>query len=688
MDSASTDSAKVHAHIALAKWNLDADYLDAVTHAAKAVAVATQSGTNTLVATALTMRALVYWHNGAYDASVDCHNRSLTIQKEIGNASDASDNYHGIAMNNYYRANYMEAIRFHELALSEFRKNGNRAREAVVLNHIGLVYHKMGNYPRAIQYLLESTRIRKGLDGYQGRTYSFSGLSPFLRSREFYLEELRSQRRSLAKFRQQGNPESVLQTLYNLGRIYVELNFPDSAILVCRQAINQAISIKKRPDYYLLGTAFLKSGAIDSAIWANSEGLGMSRKRGTQIGILAGYTSLGDALFAADRKDDALENYQIGLEMTRAMGNQLDVVMVLQMTAKVLAALGRHQEAAQRCEESIRLAKRISAKTQLMDGYFLMAEVRAQNGQFSEAYLSERQGKLLSDSIIAGEADLQFARIQAQYELDRMNEDIKLLNQEKQIQHEKIRSKDILIYSSIIGLALTIMLAFSTFRRFRQKNLDNKVLLEQKNQIEMLLAEIHHRVKNSLQVISSLINLKARHATSDTSEALNQLNGRIYSMSLVHEKLYMNENLLPIKLDEYLTDVSRHLITTFEDKENPILLDLDCHPVTVDAETVLTCGLIANELVANAVKYAFGSHQQDRKISIKLRQEQRSVFLRISDNGQSGKPIAIDFKKSFGLRFVDQLVQSKLKGDWKLATDSAGCGVLVSIHFTNGLSLN
>jgi two-component sensor histidine kinase len=688
LDSASTDSARVHSHIALAKWNLDGDFPEAAAHAEKAVTASILSGIDELIASAHTSHALTHWHNGEYDKSVDSYNRSLAIQKRIGNADAMGINYHGIAMNHYYRANYPDAITFHHHALREFQKAGNKSRESLTLNHLGLVYHKMGNFPQAIHYLYESTRIRKNLDGYLGRTNSFSGMSPFLRSEEFYREELKFQRISFDDFIQQGDEESVLQTLYNLGRIYVELNYPDSAILSCRQAIAKASQIGKRPDYYLLGTAYLKAGMIDSGIQAHRRGLEISKARGTQIGILNGNTLLGDALFAANRKEEALRSYRTGLEMTRAMGNQLDVVMGLQRVANVLMSMGQVNDAGQVCRESIELARRLGTKNQLRDGYSLMAELNGNSGHFSEAYHYHQQWKSLNDSIIAGEADLQFAQMHAQFELDRKNEDIRLLSQEKLIQQEKLRNKDILILGSILGIALTSLLALSIFLMFRQKARDNKVLLEQKGQIEMLLAEIHHRVKNSLQVISSLINLKARHATSDTSEALMQLNGRIYSMSLVHEKLYMNENLVPIKLDEYLTDVSRHLITTFEDKENPILLDLDCHPVTVDAETVLTCGLITNELVANAVKYAFGSHQQDRKVSIKLRQEQRSVFLRISDNGQSNKPIAIDFKKSFGLRFVDQLVKSKLKGDWKLATDSAGCGVLVSIHFSTGLNLN
>lgn len=680
LEVAKADSAVVHSLIALTRWNLDTYYPRAVDFATKAVENAVRSGQDALIAAAYTTRALTHWHNGEYDESVRCYNKSLTIQTEIGNPFEIGINYHGIAMNHYYQATYPQAIEFHAKALREFQNAGSKIREAQTLNHMGLVYHKIGDYRQAIYYLLESTKIKKNLPGYLGRTNSFSGDSPFVLTREFYTAELNKQQQSLTEFIQKGEGENILQTLYNIGTIYLELNHPDSAVLYCKQAVSQSRKIRKGPDYFLLGTAFLKSGAIDSAIYYHTKGIEVSKSRGTSLGLLRGYGELGDDFLLAGQMENALKYNLIAFELTQSMGNQLDMVIKLQKIAEILVAMGRLDEALQRCTESLELAKQISAKTYLKDAYFQMADILVRKDNFQEGFHFQQQGIALGDSIFAGEADLQFAQMWAKYDLESKEEHIKLLSQEKQLQQEKIRSKDQLIYSVIIGLGLLGMLAISTFRRYRLKNRANKILKEQKQQIEMLMMEIHHRVKNSLQVISSLINLKVRHATAETSEALNQLNGRIYSMSLVHEKLCHSEQSRQVQLDEYLVDISRHLIATFEDQEHPIHLDLDCDPVTVDPETVLTCGLIANELVANAVKYAFGGHQADRRIRINLRQEQSRVSFSISDNGFATKPLVTDFQKSFGLRFVDQLVKTKLKGEWNLAAEKDG--IQASIRFS------
>lgn len=204
--------------------------------------------------------------------------------------------------------------------------------------------------------------------------------------------------------------------------------------------------------------------------------------------------------------------------------------------------------------------------------------------------------------------------------------------------------------------------------------------LEMRNrENETLLAEIHHRVKNNLQIISSLINLKAKQSNSqETNEVLQQLNGRIFSLGLVHEKLYQNKNIQTIRLDEYLEELCRHLLTSFEEKEHPVLLRTNCESLEMDLDKALTCGLITNELFTNSMKYAFSLDQNHREIGVTLSSNGNLITLQVFDNGKSIKPVAGDLNKSFGLRFVDQLVKSKLGGSWEATREN---GSLTSIQF-------
>jgi two-component system, sensor histidine kinase PdtaS len=147
--------------------------------------------------------------------------------------------------------------------------------------------------------------------------------------------------------------------------------------------------------------------------------------------------------------------------------------------------------------------------------------------------------------------------------------------------------------------------------------------------------------------------------------------------------LYRTEDIQNIRLDEYLTEVSQQLITSFEGHDHPITLNLNCQAVEISADKALTCGLIANELITNAVKYAFTAQQQNCEITVGLIQSGNMVSLQISDNGSSTKPISGSFNKSFGSRFVDQLVIAKLGGEWSVKLEN---GVYIVIKFTASLN--
>lgn len=222
--------------------------------------------------------------------------------------------------------------------------------------------------------------------------------------------------------------------------------------------------------------------------------------------------------------------------------------------------------------------------------------------------------------------------------------------------------------------------------QLEQKVRERTEALEKKNhENEMLIGEIHHRVKNNLQVICSLINLKMTHSSTDTNAALQELNGRIFSMGLIHEKLlYQSDGLSSLRLDEYLEELSRHLMHSIGNPQNPVELELDCEPAASDAEMVLTCGIIVNELITNSLKHAFTAMQQKRKITVRLRRQPEYLMLEVSDNGECSRESTEKLKNSFGLRFVDNLVVSRLNSVWSLDTSRGFSATIKLRSLANG----
>ncbi|MEB3827762.1 PAS domain S-box protein [Phormidium sp. CCY1219] len=184
---------------------------------------------------------------------------------------------------------------------------------------------------------------------------------------------------------------------------------------------------------------------------------------------------------------------------------------------------------------------------------------------------------------------------------------------------------------------------------------------------EILLKEIHHRVKNNLYVVSSLLEMQADILENpQLTKLLAESQHRISSMALIHEKLYQSTDLGQIDLGEYLADLATNLFESYTINEERIQLCLETEPILVNIETAGPCGLIVNELVTNAMKHAFPDGIQGR-VRVKCHQDSSgSIHLIVEDNGV-GFPEGLDFRKttSMGLQLVDTLTD-QLEGTLEL----------------------
>ena len=174
---------------------------------------------------------------------------------------------------------------------------------------------------------------------------------------------------------------------------------------------------------------------------------------------------------------------------------------------------------------------------------------------------------------------------------------------------------------------------------------------------EVLLKEIHHRVKNNLQVISSLISLQADNLADECQRDLfGDLRDRVRSMALVHEKLYETANLARIEFAEYVRHLLHYLWRAHGSVAAAVNLKLDLQPVWLSAETAVPCGLILNELATNALKHAFRGRADGEMMVALQRRKDGQVSLQVRDNG-IGLPVGSDWRqsRSLGLQLVQML---------------------------------
>jgi PAS domain S-box-containing protein len=200
---------------------------------------------------------------------------------------------------------------------------------------------------------------------------------------------------------------------------------------------------------------------------------------------------------------------------------------------------------------------------------------------------------------------------------------------------------------------------FSVIRDITERKAAEARIKSALREKEILLKEVHHRVKNNMQVVASMLHLQSGYIKDRESRVVfEESQRRIESLALIHEKLYRSEDLARIDFREYVVDLAGNLLALNTDKAERIKMEVDIEGVVLDVNSSIPCGLIINELVSNALAHAFPNGRKGR-IDIRMRNDnERRTVLSVSDNG-TGFPEAMDFRNtaSLGMQLVTSLVK-------------------------------
>jgi two-component sensor histidine kinase/sugar lactone lactonase YvrE len=196
-------------------------------------------------------------------------------------------------------------------------------------------------------------------------------------------------------------------------------------------------------------------------------------------------------------------------------------------------------------------------------------------------------------------------------------------------------------------------------RQLLDSNSEVKKSLREK---EVLLAEVHHRVKNNLAVISGLLQMQIfKTNNQETQDILQDSQNRIKSMSLIHEKLYQNGTFASVEFDNYITDLVSEIQRSYPEKAKMVEVNLHLEPIQLELTVAIPCGLLLNELLTNVYKHAFSGRQHGR-IDIVFAAENEHYVLKVQDNGVGLEP-GVDLKRinSMGIKLIHTLAK-QLKG--------------------------
>lgn len=576
------------------------------------------------------------------------------IRLAAGNPLLLADAYRSKAMICVIENRNPEGLELYERAIGYARQARSDLYESSCLSLIAGMYQDMGDYDRSLQYYIDGLKVAET-----------------------------------------GHNQRMTATLCNniasvygaTGRNALALQYFSRALSAARDMKSYAfaglITANMASEYMLLGRR-------DSAEIMMKESIAFARlsgKRGYEYA--SSICDIGDISAQLGRTQEAEAYLRESIAVMDSIRRPINVLNPISSLCRLYVQEDKIAEADKLSDRLLHDAQEYRAKAFIRDGYKVKSDIAHRRRQDAQALQYYEQYNAWDDSV-SNDARLQsIANIQSRAELAQKELEVQYETKKKTQENEILKLQNGNLRNEILGAAaavfLLVVLAFLIYRvsRTRQRlNLEltekNKLIERQSKEKDTLMLEIHHRVKNNLQIVSSLLNLQANSMTdAQAVTALRESQNRVKSIALIHQKLYAREELSAILLDEYVNELAAHLKSVFN--ADQVSIQTAVHPphLRLDMDTSIPLSVILNELITNSIKYAH-INRPGGIIRIEITDTlDGSCTLHFSDNG-IGMPADFDFRTSttLGMRIVNELSR-QMRGRLSYAPDHGASFTLI-----------
>ena len=388
--------------------------------------------------------------------------------------------------------------------------------------------------------------------------------------------------------------------------------------------------------------------------------LKMQGKLDTLLGTLWGlgfhFDFMGSLYDAQGRTEEAYSWHVRALELRETLPSVYNINESRASVAESQYKLGNYDGAVTTAQAMFDYQDVTQSLSHQERAYSVISRSYEALGDWEQALRYHKLYKATTDSILNDEILANVTENDAKFELLKHRSEAEVLAAENKASKVIIDQKSRTIM--IAGTALVLLaIASLVLLLLRRKNLlQKKELVKTLDDKDTLLREIHHRVKNNLQVVSSLLSLQGRTIDDEVAlKAINEGKNRIRTMALIHQDLYQNENLTGVNVNDYLNKLCTELFETYNVSADRIRLGLDLRVQDVDVDTLVPLGLIINELLTNALKYAF-PEERPGTLEVKLYEAEEKLRLVVQDDGIGFTP-AEDKSNTFGKKLIRTLAK-------------------------------
>ena len=587
----------------------------------KSVQVYKELGDHKAVADITNKIGITYGIQGEYEKALDFFNRSKEANEELGEKQKIADCLNNIGNVYKYLGNYPESFKTYNKALEIYEELHDTADIAMCYNHFGILHDYQGDYKQALDYYFESLRMREIV----------------------------------------GDIEEIAASYSNIGIVYNYLGEYEQALeyQLKNLKINNEIGQKRGAGiaYTNIGNIYEKLGKSDQALENFVKGMETLKEIGDMQGVTDAYFNIGEVWQKKGNYEAGLLYQNKSLDIAEEIGYKQGIANSCYSMGSVYYKTGEYTKAVKFLNRSIGIGEELGMPEIIMAASEVLSKVYEKQNNFRKAYDFFILFKQMGDSLNNAENLKKITQLEMQYEFDKQQEIQQFEQEQERIKHNaEIKQQKLLRNILISGIVVVLLFGFVILRSYFQKKKANA-------EKEVLLKEIHHRVKNNLQVISSLLNLQSSSLSDEKMiSAVKEGQSRVKSMALIHQTLYQSDRLSRIDLQDYIEKLLSFLSDTYRNEEKEIITSINAKNISLDIDTAIPLGLIINELVSNSFKHAFRNKTKGN-IEVVLEKSGPSEYtLTVSDNGIGlADNLNIEKADSLGLKLVNILTR-QLKG--------------------------
>ena len=472
--------------------------------------------------------------------------------------------------------------------------------------------------------------------------------------------------------------------LQSLGTISLFVHEEEKAIEYYLASLDQFTTIRDRVSvshtYINIGEAYTRLKKPDLAKAYLDKGHKMSVELDREIDFGLNYQLYGTIEHLYGNWDSALVNYRLSKKYYQKYSKFQDMSLLKVEMSKTYLEMGETDSAVFVLKDALEYLEfnaiykfRAQAHNALGDAYLSA-------GELDSAVKSYKMGSSLQDSVIydaernmANEMIFFIDKERAEYmdSLTILRQNVQSKEQELEISQKTFSNR--LLTFSIVFLVVALIAVLYFLKRNRKVN---KLLNQSLDDNRILFQEVHHRVKNNFQIISSLLNLQIGDDT-ESSGKLNQLRSRVMSMSLVHELLYKTDEANSINFRSYTEGLLSSILEGASVENDAIQSTIRTDDHTFDLDVAIPLGLIMNEAITNSMKYAFPSGYEDARIIISLEKQEEYYLLQIADNGIGIQAQLEKSSESLGHELIE-ILSEQLEGRFDYLIDK---GTTIRVWF-------